>query len=102
MSNDFRFIAKGLLVASLGAVASSLYILAISAGYVARYGVLGWMLVSATIIACLFRKLLLLYLDELEHRACADHSIEGNSHEAPADRSNHCPQGLGLVDNKRE
>jgi hypothetical protein len=69
MNNDWTLIVRGFAIAALGAVASMLYIVGVSAAYVGRSGVSGASLAAAVLLAMLFHRTLSPYLDALDRRA---------------------------------
>jgi membrane protein implicated in regulation of membrane protease activity len=76
MRSDWGLIARGLMIASLGAGASMLYIVGLSAFYVGRYTLAIWTLAGALMTAVLFHRLLTPYLDSLDRRAYTNEPID--------------------------
>jgi hypothetical protein len=68
MNSDWTLIVRGFTIATLGAVASMLYIVGVSAAYVGRSGVSGATLAAAVLLALLFHRTLSPYLDALDRR----------------------------------
>ncbi|MCC6494407.1 MAG: hypothetical protein IT424_15460 [Pirellulales bacterium] len=79
MQRQWGLIANGFVVAGLGAAASMLYIVSLSAAYVGRYALAAGAIAAGLAGAWLFRILLPPYLDQLEARL-------GGSSEPPATR----------------
>jgi membrane protein implicated in regulation of membrane protease activity len=65
---DWALIAIGFVVATLGAAASMLYIVALSAAYVGKFGLAAGLLMFALVLALAFRRTLGPYLDRLDQR----------------------------------
>jgi membrane protein implicated in regulation of membrane protease activity len=68
MNNEWRLIVRGLFVAGLGAAASMLYIVGLSAAYVGRLTITAATLAAAAATAVLFRRFVRNYLDALDQR----------------------------------
>lgn len=74
---EWAFITRGFIVASMGAGASILYIVAISAAYVGRFGLAGSTIAIAILLAVMFRSALDPYLESLDKRN-VDRPIDAN------------------------
>jgi hypothetical protein len=77
MSEDWRLVAVGFAIASLGAGATALYIVGMSWLYVGRFSPGGLALVGASLGAIAFRRTLGPYLDALDARV-EDGTPEGD------------------------
>jgi hypothetical protein len=77
MNEEWALIAKGFIVAGLGAAASMLYIVALSAVYVGRYPLAVVLTVAAVTLAWFFKRLLAPYMDLLDARTSSAALSEG-------------------------
>jgi len=78
MSSDWGMIARGFVVASLGAGASMLYIVSLSALFVGRYTLAIWTMAAALVMAVLFQQFLTPYLNALDRRAGTNDPIDSS------------------------
>ena len=69
MTSDWRLIGSGFVIASIGAVATTLYIVGISGLYVGRYAAGVIALSCAGVLALIFHHYLGRFLDTLDLRA---------------------------------
>jgi hypothetical protein len=92
MSEEWRPVAVGFAIASLGAGATALYIVGVSWLYVGRFSSGGLALVGASLGAIAFRRSLGPYLDALDARAEA-----GPVGGGPEDRGDGLPGGDGQL-----
>ena len=72
MSHEWGLIARGFAIAGLGASASMLYIIGLSAIFVGRFAVAAAALAAAVAGAVAFRRLVGGYLDILDQRVGAE------------------------------
>jgi membrane protein implicated in regulation of membrane protease activity len=84
VNDEWALIAKGFIVAGLGAAASMLYIVALSAAYVGRYPLAFVMTIAGIVLAWLFKRLLAPYLDALDERTSAAVLSEDGKNQSPS------------------
>ncbi len=83
MNDEWALIAKGFIVAGLGAAASMLYIVALSAAYVGRYQLGVVMTIAGIVLAWQFKRLLAPYLDALDERTSPAVLCDDGKDQAP-------------------
>ena len=69
MTSDWKLIGSGFVIASVGAVATMLYIVGVSGLYVGRYAAGVIALSCAAVLALIFHRYLGRFLDTLDSRA---------------------------------
>jgi hypothetical protein len=83
MNEEWALIGKGFIVAGLGAAASMLYIVALSAAYVGRYPLAVVTAIAGIVLAWLFKVMLAPYLDVLDERTSRAVLSEDGKDQAP-------------------
>lgn len=69
MTSDWKLIRNGFVIAGIGSVATMLYIVGMSGLYIGRYAAGAIALGGACVLALIFRRCLVRYLDILDTRA---------------------------------
>ena len=74
MSNDWTLVFRGFAVAGIGACATILYIVGISAAYIGRFTLSIAAMVVGAVLAFAFLRLIGSYLDAIDQREAAETS----------------------------
>jgi hypothetical protein len=68
MSDDWKLIARGFVVAGIGAWATIFYIISVSAAFIGRYTTATLAMVTAGLLSYAFLRLVTKYLDAIDDR----------------------------------
>ena len=74
MSSDWTLVFRGFAVAGIGACATILYIVGVSAAYIGRYALSIAAMVIGAVLAFAFLRLIGSYLDAIDQREAAETS----------------------------
>lgn len=84
MSGDWSLIFRGFAVAAIGATATILYIIALSAAFVGRFVIAGAAVAAGVILAITFLRLIGRYLDAIDRRDASESLLMKPQGDGPA------------------